>query len=149
MASFTVPGCEYWMRIVVGMHYGGADALSGLWRDNSITGLPFVYNDSTAAQQRLYQLLDTRNPRGKRVVSVMKSMEPVVFPASKQTDIRRFDVTLHASLLLNNNVTQIRQSPALPSLDMDNPQCLAHLTCIGDFVSYLKQARNYLIHNDP
>ena len=87
MANFSIPGCDKWMRIIGAVHYGGADALGEVWRNNTITGLNFIYDDSVAAQQQLHRVLDQRNHRGRRIVSVMKNMEPLVFTTNQQTDI--------------------------------------------------------------
>ena len=148
--SVTIEGTEAWMRIMSALHHGGCKALCGVWSDKNLTGLLTDVTELEASQRQLFMELDSvKDSKGRRVAEkfVMKSMVPIVFPISAKTNIFKFDVTLHTALLLN--MTIIKPTVNLPPFDLDDPTCMTNPQQIGDFILYLKQMRNSIVHLEP
>ena len=143
----AVADTEYWLRITALLHYGGIDALSKLWEDANATGLPV---DPTQLYNALDHFRYGRNNRGMIRNDLDKSQEALVFPASGQTDVSTFDVTLSSKLLLHQICSnKIKRSTPAIHLDMANPVVLhnpqnLHL---GDYITFLRDARNYAMHH--
>ena len=83
---------------------------------------------------------------------VFAPQRPIVFPANGQTDITKFDISLHVKLLLELNVCKtnaFKKSPNLLPLDTSKQNLPVGTATVGDFLQHLKDMRNFLLHHSP
>ena len=138
---FTCADTELWMRLSSLLHYGGTSALQKLWKDSTVTGIQpngaAIYNKIVATIRRNQVFAPQRH---------------LVFPSNGHTDVTKFDISLHVKLLLELNVfgtPDFQKSHNLPPLDLTLPTTTVAAKTIGDFLQYLKDARNFLLHHEP
>ena len=122
--SFT---SEYFIRAASALHEGGSAALNLVWADKSLTGLKTSVTTSPLSQQDFYKELEMiRIKQRSGLVGVTKLVFPnmvdLVLPPSKMTDVREWDITLHATLLLQ--ITNIKSTPNLPKVSFDDPKLI-------------------------
>ena len=151
----TTSSTEYFMRAISLLHEGGSAACCKVWEDKKLTGRTSAVTTTQKSQQELYTELETIKIQkcGKKV-GLKKWLYPnqvdLVFPANNMTDVSKWDVTLHANLLLQPEITSIKTSPQLQKFDFDDPNvCLQSHLQLGDWIFYLREARNLLIHSPP
>ena len=143
----SVVDTERWLRLIALVHFGGIDALKEVLNDPNVTGLP-------VDQGLLFNFLDGyrygRNNRSTLRNDLDKGQQAIVFPPSGLTDISLFDVTLSSKLLLHQIcANMIKRSNPTIHLDMDNPVVLNNPNLhLGDFITFLRDARNFIIHKD-
>ena len=139
MSTISVEDTQYWSRLSTAAYFGGSKALYEIWKDPKRRG-PGIPN----SQAKLYQYLNGI-PSIKSCIS--KGQLQLVLPSNKRTDVSRFDVTISAALLLH--VTWIKPSPNLTPLKIDDPSSVKNAKSDGDFISYIRDFRNALLHYEP
>ena len=135
----TVDQTEYWVRLIALAHYGGSKALEGIWKDSNLTGLP---TDPAALYQYLDGMRTVQNTR-RLAKNLDRQQMKIVFPATQQTNIANFDITLTCKLILDTKLTPIKKSGNLTRFDLNNPvQLTLPNLQLGDYISFLRDIRN-------
>ena len=87
-----------------------------------------------------------------KLKQVFAPQRPIVFPPNGQTDITKFDISLHVKLLLELNVFKtphFQRTPNLLPFNMSQLTLPFGASTVADYLEFLKIARNFLLHHSP